>query len=131
MARFTLAGLAALATLFSLLPSVSAQCAAVAGRGYKPKMAAGYKASVIAAGLRSPRGIALDSAGNLLVAEQQGGSVRRLVLKEEGDQVCVASSTTLVSGGTVRMLGARQERKKVGVCGGERLLGRVSSLQGD
>ena len=101
MARLSITGLTALVALFSLLTSVSAQCAAVAGRGYKPKMASGYKAVVIAAGLRSPRGIAQDSAGNLLIAEQQGGSVRRLVLKEEGNEVCVASSTTLVTGGTV------------------------------
>ncbi len=64
-------------------------------------MAAGYKASVLASGLRTPRGIVLDSAGNLLVAETQGGTVRRLVLKEDGDKVCVDSSTTIVTGGTV------------------------------
>jgi glucose/arabinose dehydrogenase len=102
MARLNFGGLTALlATLFLLLTSVAAQnCMAATGR-FKPKMASGFKSSVIASGLRTPRGIAQDSEGNLLIAEQAGGSIRRLVLKENGDEVCVVSSTTLVSGGTV------------------------------
>jgi glucose/arabinose dehydrogenase len=86
----------ALASLASFMAQdVTAQsCAAVSGR-YQPKMGSGYKSSVIATGLRSPRHIVVDTAGNLLVAEGGSGSVRRLVLKEQGDTVCVQSSTTL------------------------------------
>jgi len=100
MARFTLAGLTALYALFMLFAQAAAQCTPVTGR-YRPKMASGYKSSVLATGLRSPRGIAMDPEGNLLVVEQSGGSVRRLVLKEDGDNVCVESSAVLVSGGAV------------------------------
>ncbi len=39
-------------------------------------------------GSQDPCGIAFDSAGNLLVAEQQGGGVKRLTLKDQGDTVC-------------------------------------------
>jgi glucose/arabinose dehydrogenase len=94
--RAILAGLAAVAVMVT---EVAAQCSGVTGR-FKPKMGAGYTSSVLATGLRTPRGIAIDTAGNLLVVEQQGGGVKRLVLKEQGDAVCVDSSKNLITGGT-------------------------------
>ncbi|OIW26202.1 soluble quino protein glucose dehydrogenase [Coniochaeta ligniaria NRRL 30616] len=76
---------------------VTAQtCAAVTGR-YQPKMGSGYKSAVIATGLQQPRHIVVDTAGNLLVAEGGSGSVRRLVLKEQGETVCVASNTAVTN----------------------------------
>ncbi len=111
MARITTAGLAALhpgrlfllglvLLLAVLSQEAAADCTPLSMR-YRPRMGTGYKANLLATGLRSPRGIAMDAAGNLLVVEQQGGSVRRLVLKEDGENVCVDSSTTIVTGGTV------------------------------
>ena len=79
---------------------VAGECAGVTSRNI-PKMGAGYKTSVLATGLRTPRGIAFDTAGNLLVAEQQGGGIRRLTLKDDGDTVCVDTSKALISDGSV------------------------------
>jgi len=87
--------LAALASLF-LHEAAAQNCAALTAR-FQPKLGSGYKSSVIATGLRSPRHIVVDSAGNLLVAEGGSGSVRRLVLKDNGDSVCVESNTALTN----------------------------------
>lgn len=91
--------LAALVSFF--IPEVSAQnasCAALTAR-FAPKLGKGYTSAVIATGLRSPRHIVIDTAGNLLVAEGGSSSVRRLVLKENDDgTVCVTSNAVLTSG---------------------------------
>jgi len=88
--------IATVALLFA--PEAAAQnCAALTAR-FQPKLGSGYTSSVIATGLRSPRHIAIDSAGNLLVAEGGSGSVIRLVLKENADgTVCVQSSAALTN----------------------------------
>lgn len=92
-----LAGLAAV-----LLPHVAAQCQDPQPRNGNPTMASGYQSKVLINGLRVPRHIALDSQGNLLVAEQGGGGIRRIVLEDNGGiNVCVASSQTLIPNGQV------------------------------
>ncbi|KAK3341988.1 soluble quino protein glucose/sorbosone dehydrogenase [Lasiosphaeria hispida] len=79
--------------LFSMqLSLVSAQCPGVTKQSNQ-KMASGYTSSVLATGLKTPRGIVMDTEGALLVSEQQGGAVRRLTLKEVGSNVCVDSNT--------------------------------------
>ncbi|KAK4124554.1 soluble quino protein glucose dehydrogenase [Parathielavia appendiculata] len=94
----TLAGFAALASIFA--PEVVAQsCSGVTGR-FQPRMGSGYRYSVLATGLRQPRHIVVDSAGNLLVAEGGTQGVRRLVLQDQGNIVCVQSNTQIVSGST-------------------------------
>lgn len=62
------------------------------------KIRDGYAAQVILNELKSPRDIVFDTAGNLLVAEQAGGGIRRVVLSEDesGDSVCVVSSAQLI-----------------------------------
>ncbi|KAK4098069.1 soluble quino protein glucose dehydrogenase [Parathielavia hyrcaniae] len=93
-----LAGLTALASI--LAHQVAAQsCPGVTAR-FQPKMGSGYRYSVLATGLRQPRHIAVDSAGNLLVAEGGTQGVRRLVLQDQGNIVCVQSNTQIVSGST-------------------------------
>ncbi|EHA52621.1 hypothetical protein MGG_04936 [Pyricularia oryzae 70-15] len=83
------------ALVWLLVAEAAAQnCAAVTSR-FQPKMGPGYQVRVIATGLRSPRHIRIDSAGNLLVAEGGTATVRRLVLKEQGGSVCVSSNTAL------------------------------------
>lgn len=92
--KFTLAGLAVLANL------VSAQnCPGVTGR-FQPKMGAGYRSSVLSTSLRTPRHIIVDTAGNLLVANQNGGTITRLVLTENGQNVCVGSTTQVTTEAT-------------------------------
>jgi glucose/arabinose dehydrogenase len=92
----TLAGVVALASI--LVSEATAQsCSGVTGR-YQPKMGSGYRYSVLATGLRQPRHIVVDSAGNLLVAEGGTQGVRRLVLQDQGNIVCVQSNTQIVSG---------------------------------
>ncbi|GAB1317098.1 Soluble quino protein glucose/sorbosone dehydrogenase [Madurella fahalii] len=94
----TLAGVVALTSMF--VPEAAAQsCAGVSGR-YQPRMGSGYRYSVLATGLRQPRHITVDSAGNLLVAEGGSQGVRRLVLQDQGDIVCAQSNTQIVSGST-------------------------------
>lgn len=90
--------LAAWAVLFSL---AAAQCAGVTKTQTGQKMASGYTSSVLITGLRTPRGIAMDTQGALLVAEQNGGAVRRLTLKESGNTVCVDTNTVLIPAGNV------------------------------
>ncbi|KAI1483167.1 soluble quino protein glucose dehydrogenase [Daldinia eschscholtzii] len=60
------------------------------------KISEGYTAQVILNGLKSPRDIVLDTAGNLLVTEQGGAGIRRVVLTESDGNVCVASSAQLI-----------------------------------
>jgi len=91
--------IAAVAAL--LAPQVNGQGCSGVRSSITPKMAPGYTSSVIATGLSGPRHIVVDTANNLLVAEQQGGNVRRLVLQDSGTNVCVASTSSVVTGGSV------------------------------
>ncbi|KAK4234508.1 L-sorbosone dehydrogenase [Achaetomium macrosporum] len=93
-----LSGVLALTSM--LVPGVAAQsCPGVTGR-FQPKMGAGYRYSVLATGLRQPRHIVVDSAGNLLVAEGGSQGVRRIVLQDQGNIVCAQSNTQIASGST-------------------------------
>ncbi|KAH6615740.1 soluble quino protein glucose/sorbosone dehydrogenase [Chaetomium sp. MPI-SDFR-AT-0129] len=96
-----LTGAVALTTM--LASEVKAQaagtCSGVTGR-FEPKLGEGYTYSVLATGLTSPRHIVIDSEGNLLVAEAGTQSVTRLVLEDQEDIVCVASSSEVASGST-------------------------------
>lgn len=97
----TLVGVFALTAIF--VSDVAAQsCSGVTGR-YQPKMGAGYRYSALATGLSQPRHTVVDSAGNLLVAEGGSQSVRRLVLQEQGNIVCVQSNSVIVSGTVSQM----------------------------
>ena len=102
----SLMGIIALAgfSFLGFVPEVAGQsCQTTTGR-YQPQMSSGYRVSVLATGLAQPRHIAIDSAGNLLVAEGNSGSVQRLVLAENGENVCVTSKTALTSDRSVRFL---------------------------
>ncbi|KAM7213102.1 soluble quino protein glucose dehydrogenase [Rhypophila decipiens] len=78
------------------LSQVAAQCSGVT-KTSNQKLASGYTSSVLITGLRTPRGIAMDTEGALLVAEQAGGAVRRLTLKDQGNTVCVDTNKVLIS----------------------------------
>lgn len=87
--------LSSAALVWLLVQGAAAQdCQAVTGR-FQPKVGQGYRISAIATGLRSPRHIVVDTAGNLLVAEAGAGTVRRLVLTENNGNVCVRSSSSI------------------------------------
>jgi hypothetical protein len=95
--------LAAWGALTLLSTLVTAQCPGVTKQSNQ-KLASGYTSSVLITGLRTPRGIAMDTEGALLVAEQQGGAVRRLTLKDVGSNVCVDTNTILIPAGNVSTL---------------------------
>lgn len=87
MARLTLWTTWLLAA-WSPISQVAAQCSGVS-KTSNQKLASGYTSSVLITGLRTPRGIAMDTEGALLVAEQAGGAIRQLTLKDQGSTVCV------------------------------------------
>ncbi|KAL8403075.1 hypothetical protein RB594_008361 [Gaeumannomyces avenae] len=92
--------LSSAALVWLLAQGAAAQnCQAVTGR-FQPKVGQGYKVNAIATGLRSPRHIVVDTAGNLLVAEGGSGSVKRLVLTENNGNVCVKSSSAITAAQT-------------------------------
>src|SRR5690606_9624736 len=95
----TLAGIAA-AILFS---QAAAQCQNPTGPGTgNPVLADGWEAKLLASGLRVPRHLALDLRGNLLVAEQGGGGIRRIEFQDNGGlDICVTRSETLIPNGQV------------------------------
>ena len=86
-----------------LVPGALAQsCTPVAPR-VEPVVADGYTARVILNGLKNPRHLVFDAEGNLLVAQQGGGCISRVVLEESADgEVCATSSEVLVSDPAVR-----------------------------
>ncbi|KAK3372679.1 soluble quino protein glucose/sorbosone dehydrogenase [Podospora didyma] len=98
MAFLTTRLLAALAWGMLVL-QVAAQCSGVS-KTSNQKLASGYTSSVLVTGLRTPRGIAMDTEGALLVSEQQGGTIRRLTLKDQGSTVCVDTNKVLISEST-------------------------------
>lgn len=84
-----------------LVAQVAAQCATIHPTS-SPVAAKGVDYKVLVTGLGGPRGIVVDTAGNLLVAEQQGRGIRRVVLsKASGLDVCVKSSSQLISNANV------------------------------
>lgn len=94
----------ALAGLASIqLSHVAAQCQDPRPRNGNPIMASGYQSKVLIGGLGAPRHIALDTEGNLLVAEQDGPGIQRIVLEDNGGiNICAGSPELLISNGQVR-----------------------------
>lgn len=92
--------IASLATM--LFPQAAAQCQGPQPGNGNPSMASGYQSKLLINGLSVPRHIALDTEGNLLVAEQGGPGIQRIVLEDNGGiDVCVQSSDLLISNGQV------------------------------
>lgn len=81
--------------------SSSGSCSSTLTASYAaPSVASGYAARLVATGLTSPRGIKFDTAGNLLVIEEEVGVT---ALRFEGNGACVnlVSQDTVVSGATL------------------------------
>lgn len=75
---------------------VTAQCPKVLKPSYPaPVVGTGWTAQLVADGLKSPRGILLDSAGHLLVVEQ-GTGIRRLTWKDHGGTCLEVSDSSSV-----------------------------------
>lgn len=72
----------------------------IAPRNGAPSVAPGFRAQVVANGLTEPRGLQFDSAGGLLVVEQERGISR---INFEGDGACVRQR-----GGTTRVVDNNQ-----------------------
>lgn len=67
----------------------------------KPSIASGYRAALVATGLRKPRSIQFDNAGNLLVV-QAGAGIESLQLQDNGGTcVSVKSKKTVVQASTL------------------------------
>jgi glucose/arabinose dehydrogenase len=92
------------AILLAALPlALSQNCSPITSPAGTPKLAAGYQAKVLMNGLKGPRGMVFDQAGNLLVVERASGGVRQIQLTDgTGLDVCVKSSKQLINDTTVR-----------------------------
>lgn len=67
-----------------------------------PVTADGVNYKILANGLSRPRGVILDSEGNLLVVEAAKKGISRIVLNDaDGLDICVDSSSQIVSDATV------------------------------
>ncbi len=92
----------AVVTFFLLQTVLGQACANINPAQGNPVVAPGVQTRVLMNGLRSPRGIVFDTAGNLLIVEQGGGGIRYVKLTDNGGiNVCVASSKTLIADNTV------------------------------
>ncbi|PNY27599.1 L-sorbosone dehydrogenase [Tolypocladium capitatum] len=93
--------MAPLRLVLGALCAAAAAAAAARCSGQTPAWTAvtapGVQHKVLLNDLAGPRGIVIDSEGNLLVVEQGGKGVRRVVLDDgEGLDVCVTESSQLV-----------------------------------
>ncbi|PVH98563.1 Auxilliary activities family 12 protein [Periconia macrospinosa] len=73
--------------------TIPASCSGAGNPVFQGKLATGWKATKILGGLRSPRSIQFDTAGNMLVV-QSGLGITYHVLGSDG---CITSSKTLIS----------------------------------
>ncbi|KAF3929742.1 hypothetical protein ABW19_dt0200374 [Dactylella cylindrospora] len=95
-----------ISTLLASLVTVSlasAQCSVLPFTFPAPVMASGYRAQLVATGLRTPRAIVFDTAGYLLVAER-GAGISRFEVGSCGsllNRVLIISDTTLNHGLTI------------------------------
>lgn len=75
-----------------------AQTCATINPAYNPTWGAGFSGHVVMNGLKSPRGLVFDNAGNLLVVESGGAGVRYIKLTDNGGtNVCVSTSKQLIN----------------------------------
>ncbi|KAF2175166.1 soluble quino protein glucose dehydrogenase [Zopfia rhizophila CBS 207.26] len=82
----------------ALMPSTFAQTCATINPAQAPTFASGYSGRVVMNGLKTPRGIIFDTAGNILTAEQGSYGVRWIQLTDNGGtNVCVKTSKQLIS----------------------------------
>lgn len=88
-----------LAALAQVLTTVSAQdCPGALVPGYaQPVFADGWTGNLIAEGLKRPRGLQVDSLGNLLVVEQGTGIVHLQFTDAGGTCLTLAKQTTLIA----------------------------------
>lgn len=78
--------------------SASTACSPTLTAGYAaPSVASGYAVRLIATGLTSPRGIKVDTEGNLLVVEEGVGITALRLNNGSGSCVSVASQDTVIS----------------------------------
>ena len=67
----------------------------------KPSVASGYEVAVVATGLASPRSIAFDTLGNLLVVQQDVGIVNLVFQDDGGTCLSVKSNREVISNNDV------------------------------
>lgn len=92
---------ASITTALAVLSSANGQSCATINPKFPATFTNGVAAKVMINGLKTPRGIVFDNAGNLLAIEQGGGGVRQIKITDDGTNVCVASSKQIVNDSTV------------------------------
>lgn len=93
---------ALLASLAHVLTASAQDCPGALTPSYaQPVFAAGWQGNLIAGGLTRPRGLQLDSLGNLLVVEQGVGIVHLQFTDGGGTCLSLAKQTTLVTDNSV------------------------------
>lgn len=92
--------------LLAFVPLVIGQCPTSISptNSIKPSVAAGYIANVVATGLTKPRSIQFDSAGNLLVLEQNKGLSSHVLKDDGGTCISIQSSKYIIQDDTVSSL---------------------------
>lgn len=78
--------------------SSSASCAAPSGN-IRPSVASGYSLQVVASGIASPRGLAFDDQGHLLVVSQGAGSITSYTVDESNGCTTLGNNVTTVDVG--------------------------------
>ncbi|KAL2199483.1 hypothetical protein P885DRAFT_67493 [Corynascus similis CBS 632.67] len=92
-----LTGLIALISTLTNYVSAQPDCPKTGDEQYLLRLGDRYRYSKLELALWAPHHLVVDTEGNLLVVEGGSVSVRRLVLEELGDIVCVQSSSDLIS----------------------------------
>lgn len=95
---------ALLSVALAALPSVLAQsCPNVLVPSYKlPRLASGWQGQLVVTGLKKPRSILVDAAGNLLVLEAGKGLTRITWNDNGGTCLSVAQSKLIINDAAVR-----------------------------
>lgn len=93
---------ALLASLALVLTASAQECPGALVPSYaQPVFAAGWQGNLIANGLSRPRGMQLDSLGNLLVVQQGVGIVHLQFTDGGGTCLTLAKQTTLITDNSV------------------------------
>ena len=96
---------ALLASLALVLTASAQECPGALVPNYaQPVFAAGWQGNLIAKGLSRPRGMQLDSLGNLLVVQQGVGIVHLQFTDGGGTCLTLAKQTTLITDNSVSII---------------------------
>lgn len=107
----TSSGITAVLLFLGTAIAAPAACPTLSSSAAAPSVAKGYSATLVANGLSSPRGIAFDTAGNLLII-QSGHGVEALTFANNSGCISLTSKKAVVNATTVSVTShlVQQER---------------------